>query len=81
MGESMTLGGDIAEFIQLLEEWHKHKTTQLKTIIANKDTDLDIDGNKIKADSQMAKGIRFGVALSLQMLGDLPFEISVRHGG
>lgn len=81
MEKNMTLGSDVAEFIQLLEKWHTHKTTQLKTIINNKDVDLDIEGDKIKANSDMAKGVRFGVALSLHMLGDLPFETSVRQGG
>ena len=80
MGKILTIDGDIAEFIQILEKWHEHKIIQLKTIIDNKDTDLDIEGDKIKADSDMAKGIRFGVALSLHLLGDLPFEASPRQG-
>ncbi len=79
MEKNMTMGGDIAEFIQLLQKWHKHRTTQLKTIIDNKDTDLMIEEDKIKADSDMAKGVRFGVALSLHMLGDLPFSVSQKQ--
>ena len=76
MEENMTLGGDIAEFLQLLEKWHESRATQLKMIIDNEDTDLMLEDHKIKADSDMAKGIRVGVAIALDSLGDLPFSVS-----
>lgn len=79
--KKLTIDGDIEEFIQLLEKWHKHQTEQLKALINNKNADIDIEGDRIKADSEMAKGIRFGITLSLHMLGSLPFEISTNKTG
>ena len=72
----MKINDEIVGFIELLQQWHKNKTAQLRAIIVHDDLDMDIDGRKIAAKSELAKGIRFGVALSLDLLGNLPFLIS-----
>lgn len=59
-----------------LTEWHAHQTDQLKTIVENRDAAIALDDVKVEADSDMAKGIRFGVGLALNMLGKLPVSMS-----
>ena len=69
---------DIEEFTTKLTEWHKHKVTQLQSVVDSRDVDIVLGGDKkvtFDSDSDMANGIRAGVAIALGMLGTLPFTV------
>ena len=70
---------ELIEFIQKLQLWHGHKTEQLQQIVDHKDAAIEIGDMTIPAESQMAKGIRIGVRLSLGMLGELPFSLQEKE--
>ncbi len=67
---------ELEDFPELLQKWHEHHVKQLQLIVDQKDADLQLGDAKIKADSEMAKGIRYGVEIALLSLGKLPFSVS-----
>lgn len=71
----MMIDQETAELLEKLGDWHQHKVKQLQLILDNKDADMLIADIEIKAGSDIAKGLRIGVMLSLQYLGKLPFTI------
>ena len=64
------------EFIQGLEAWHNSRITQLQLVIDNKDSDIVLGDVTIPHDSDSAKGIRTGLAIAVDILGELPFQLS-----
>lgn len=67
---------EIAEFVEKLQGWHDHKVAQLRQITEQKDAYIVVGKKTIDAGSELAKGIRFGVEISLELLGKLPFSVS-----
>lgn len=66
----------IEDFVEKLQLWHENKVSQLRQITSNKDAVIEIGDLKIEPDSDMAKGFRVGVIVSLELLGKMPFSIS-----
>ena len=67
---------ELAEFVEVLQEWHIKVIEQLKLISDSKtDTSLDLAGTKIDGKSDMAKGIRIGVAIAVDQF-ELPFTVT-----
>lgn len=65
----------IDEFASDLIQWHQHHVSQLWLIVENKDMDITLNGMPLAADSDTANGIRVGVKIALQHLGELPFKL------
>lgn len=68
---------ELVEFVESLQQWHERQVHPLKQIVDKKDAVIQIDGIEIEPESDMAKGLRFGVGLSLEFLGKLPFSVSI----
>jgi hypothetical protein len=66
---------EVIDFVQLLQHWHEKQIEQLETIISHEDADLVLGEKTIPAGSELAKGIRIGVNISLNMIGKLPFSL------
>jgi hypothetical protein len=79
MAEFSTADDGVIEFIEHVQTWHARMTAQLSEIVNNKGASIQVGDKLIAADSDIAKGIRFGVGLSLDMLGELPFKVD-RNG-
>ena len=66
----------VIELINKLQAWHKSRVDNLKMVVEHKGADLHIGETLIAGDSDIAKGIRFGVAMALEKLGTLPFTVT-----
>jgi len=75
----MQVNDEIAWVFEKLEQWHSIRTNQLKTILEHKDAPIKLDGVHIEPDTDLAKGLRIGVMLSLELLGKLPFSLEKDH--
>lgn len=71
---------EVMEFINTLTAWHKGRVEQLELIKNNRETGIQLGELKIEADTELAKGIRLGVAIALQQLGKLPFSVEPVSG-
>ena len=69
---------EIEEFVEKLQAWHANKVGQLKQITDQRDAVLQIGDMEIEPGTDLARGFRAGVAVSLELLGKLPFSVS--HG-
>ena len=67
---------EIEEFVEQLDAWHSHKVAQLQQIIDNDDCSIQIGDITIESDTDLAKGFRAGVQVSLEFLGKLPYSVS-----
>lgn len=67
---------EIEEFVEQVLAWHTNRVAQLRQITENKDAVIQIGDVEIEPDSDAAKGFRAGVAVSLELLGKLPFSVS-----
>jgi hypothetical protein len=77
MGESIMMEDtELLELCGALNAWHTNATNQLRLITENRDSDMEIDGNLIEAGSEFARGMRFGILLSMQLLGKLPIKLN-----
>ncbi len=70
---------EVIELVTLLQQWHENKTGQMRKIIEHKDADIHINDITIAADSEIAKGLRFGIGMSLELIGKLPFSVSLNE--
>jgi len=64
------------KLVDAIQEWHGQAVAQLKEIINHPSADMKVGDITIGADTEKAKGIRFGVSLSLELLGKLPLTIN-----
>lgn len=62
--------------IKQLQSWHESQVAQLKLITENRTAELKLGDLTVAADSDIAKGIRFGVLIALDRLGKLPFSVT-----
>ncbi|BAK75776.1 hypothetical protein NH8B_0944 [Pseudogulbenkiania sp. NH8B] len=67
---------EVVEFINTLTEWHKNRVEQLELITNNRDAGIRLGDRTIEAGSDIAKGIRLGIAIALEQLGKLPFSVT-----
>lgn len=67
---------EIEEFVEQILAWHTNRVAQLRQITENEDAVIQIANIEIEPDSDVAKGFRAGVAVSLEFLGKLPFSVS-----
>ncbi len=65
---------EVEEFVEKLQKWHAHKVAQLKQITEQADAVIHIGDMEIEPLTDMAKGFRVGVLISLELLGKLPFS-------
>jgi hypothetical protein len=77
MPENMDINDpqQLNEFLQKLLDWHGERVESLQLILDHKDARLKIGDKEIEPDSDIAKGIRFGVGIALDTLGKLPFSV------
>lgn len=71
----MMIDDETAEIIKQLEKWHSSQVNQLNKILAHKESVLNIADIEIKPNTDLAKGLRIGVMLSLKLLGELPLSL------
>ncbi|MCP1290713.1 hypothetical protein NK214_10985 [Chromobacterium sp. S0633] len=71
-----TFDPDVIEFTNQLRDWHESRVQNLQLIVENPTADLMLGTSEIKADSDLAKGIRIGIQLALAQLGKLPFSVT-----
>lgn len=62
--------------IKQLQSWHESQVAQLKLITENRTAELKLGDLTVAAESDIAKGIRFGVLIALDRLGKLPFSVT-----
>ena len=67
---------EIEAFINTLQIWHKNQVEQLRQVLENKDSDIHLGDMVFPSDSDAAKGIRAGIKVSLELLGELPFTVT-----
>lgn len=61
------------ELLEGLVKWHQVQTESLNLVIEKRDADIDFGGEKvIKAGTEMHRGVRIGILLSLSLLGEMP---------
>jgi ribosome modulation factor len=72
---AITHDPNVADILQKLIDWHGKRTGELQTIVNQKDADIVLGEKTIACDSDMAKGIRIGVAIALEGLGKLPISL------
>lgn len=65
----------ILAVIEGLQSWHGSKIAQLQQILDHKDSDIVIADTEIVAGSDVARGLRIGVMLAIDMLGKLPLVV------
>jgi hypothetical protein len=70
---------ELGELVEAIQKWHQIGLRQLKEVTEHPDAEIKVGDNTYSADSDIAKGIRFGVSLSLMFLGKLPFTISANE--
>lgn len=70
-----THDNDVAKILQMLIDWHKKRRDELQTIVDEKKADIGLGAETIAHDSDLAKGIRIGVAIALEGLGKLPIKL------
>ena len=63
---------EIIEFVEQLQSWHEHQIKQLKLVVSQGDCQLVIGEKTILAGSELAKGIKIVVNISLGLFGELP---------
>lgn len=73
---AITHDSDVVEVLQNLINWHSNKSEQLHLIQNNMNADIVFGDTRIPANSDLAKGIRIGVAISLEALGNLPIRLA-----
>lgn len=66
---------DILVVIKDLQSWHGNKIAQLQQILDHKDSDIVISDIEIVTGSDVARGVRIGVMLAIDMLGKLPIVV------
>ena len=71
-----TINQEFIDFTKQLQDWHANRVKQLQLITENRTADLRLGDREISAGSEIAKGIRLGVLLSLDQLGKLPFSVT-----
>lgn len=71
-----TFDPDVIEFTNQLRDWYESRVRNLQLIVENPTSDLMLGTNELKADSDIAKGIRIGIQLALTQLGKLPFSVT-----
>lgn len=71
-----TFDPDVIEFTNQLRDWHESRVQNLLLIVEKPTADLMLGTSEIKADSELAKGIRIGIQLALAQLGKLPFSVT-----
>jgi hypothetical protein len=67
---------EIEEFVDKLQEWHGDKVAQLRQITENRDATIQLRDITLEPGSDIAAAFRAGVAVSLEILGKLPFSAS-----
>jgi len=67
---------EIVEFVEKLQGWHEHQVSQLKQIVDSKASSFVINDVEVLSDSDLGKGLKAGVKLSLELLGQLPFTLN-----
>ena len=72
----MDIDSDTKEFLEFVQDWHKMQTNQLRLITEKKAKSIKFGNQEIDGDSDVAKGIRIGVSLALDLLGELPFNVT-----
>lgn len=70
----------ITELINHIQKWHKTGLKQLEVLAYEEDADLKFSDRVVPADSDMAQGIRTGAGIALNILGELPFEVTQADG-
>ncbi|MCG8996688.1 hypothetical protein LH435_15355 [Laribacter hongkongensis] len=70
-----TANQEFMDFIGQLQEWHAGQVEQLRLITENRAVGLKLGEREIEADSDIAKGIRLGILIALDRLGELPFSV------
>jgi len=71
----MMIDDETAEVFRKLQQWHFNRTNQLKTLLEHKDAPISVADIQIEPNTDLAKGMRIGVMLSLELLGKLPFSL------
>ena len=69
------MNNETLELAQLVEGWHKNATDQLELVIEKKDADMKLGDAKIKAGTDLHKGVRIGIGIALSMIKELPFTL------
>lgn len=81
MGQEVRFKADTEtrDFLAFLMQWHRHQVAQLQMIVDenNKDASIDLNGEKIDPDSDLARGVRIGVSVALDLFESLPFGMEV----
>ena len=56
---------EMADFLAHVCQWHKNGVRQLEMIVDenNKDASIDLNGEKIDPDSDLAMGVRIGISV------------------
>ncbi|GAB6043317.1 hypothetical protein [Endothiovibrio diazotrophicus] len=75
MNDQLCVEGDAREFIEALQEWHENRIGQLRQILAHSDADIQLGPHYIEGQSELAKGIRIGISVAIDLLGVLPFNV------
>lgn len=71
-----TANQEFVDFIKQLQEWHADQVAQLRLITENRTAHLKLGEREIKADTDIAKGVRLGVLIALGKLGKLPLSVT-----
>ena len=74
-----TANQEFMDFIGQLQDWHAGQVVQLRLITENRAVDLKFGEREIEAGSDIAKGIRLGILIALDRLGELPFSVEPRE--
>ncbi len=65
---------DLLEFAEFIEEWYEKKVGMLKLIIKNDSATIQIGDTTFDAEDRISRGIRLGIILALDLIGELPFS-------
>lgn len=71
-----TSNPEFIEFTNQLSNWHESRVQNLQLILDKPDANLKLGTTLIKAESDLAKGVRIGIRLALEQLGRLPFSVT-----
>jgi hypothetical protein len=81
--KKVQMNTEVSDFLGFLCRWHKNRIDALKTIVddENEDSVIVLNGINIDPDSEVARGIRIGVACAIEALGKLPFHVEAEVRG
>lgn len=70
------MDAETLEIIEQLIEWHNSKVESLRLVENHKDASIMLNDIEIKPDSDIHKGIRAGITIALESLGELPISLN-----